>query len=192
LITRLQNVELIHCIATLYCSVRSKFDSQVSFLDHEAGTITGLLFHPYENIVISSDDQDIVSVWNWSDNTKLNTFNNGGRITSMKLVNDNHQQVMLLTGSDDGVVRCWRNFTQATGALELATSWRAMSDLGATARGRGAGLVLNWCQADGWLVCVRCKPTPPGLLSRSADDGLLCRWRRAMYQLFAFGIWSAI
>ena len=132
--------------------VRSKFDSQVSFLDHEAGTITSVLFHPFENILVSSDDQDIVSVWNWSDNTKLNTFSNGARVTSMKLVNDNHQQVMLLTGSDDGVVRCWRNFTQATGALELASSWRALNDLSSNGRVRGAGLVLHWCQADGWLM----------------------------------------
>ena len=123
-------------------------------MDNEADVASLILLHPSESICVVTDERDIISVWNWEDNNvKLNMFRNGNpngtHISSSALVNT-HQQSLLMVGSDDGVVKLWRNYETNE---ELVTSWRALTDLHPNqSRHRGAGLVFNWNQDDGWLV----------------------------------------
>lgn len=135
-------------------ALKHKFDTQIGFLDNERGVVSKVLFHPYEPVVVSCSDGDLVTVWNWGEGSKINHFSNGNppgsRISSISLINPNGN-VMLMVGSDDGVVRCWRNFCSDSG-MELVSAWRALSDLSTSGRHRGAGLLTHWDQQDGWLL----------------------------------------
>lgn len=59
------------------------------------------------------------------------------------------QNALLMTGSDDGIVRFWRNYDNEN-ATELISSWRALNDLPLSAR--GSGLVTEWQQRKGNLI----------------------------------------
>lgn len=64
------------------------------------------------------------------------------RITSLELVNE-HDQALLLVGSDDGIVRLWADCQNPNGT-ELRTGWNALSGLES---GRcGPGLIVHWRQ----------------------------------------------
>jgi len=110
--------------------------------------------------------KDGLSVWNWEEGVRVNSFSNknpaGTRISAMSLVNDQDIVPLILTGSDDGVVRIWRGFYQ-TETLELVTTWRALTDLLPTPTTRGAGLVMDWQQDN-------------GLLLTSGDVGIIRVW----------------
>lgn len=112
-----------------------------------------MLFHQFENHLVTSDDRDSIAVWDWERQTQLCRFSNcnppGSRVTELRFINED-DQAMLMTGSSDGVIKIFKNYDDPK-RIELATSWRALSDLIASDKG-GAGLVFDWQQGQGRVL----------------------------------------
>jgi regulator-associated protein of mTOR len=72
------------------------------------------------------------------------------RITDMKFINE-EDEALLLTGSDDGVVRLYKNYDGSDQEQAvLVSSWRALKDM-EKSNSRQSGLVSDWHQARGLL-----------------------------------------
>ncbi len=114
-----------------------------------------------------------------ADNSLFSPQANNSRITAMQWINESYDPLLLL-GSDDGVVKVWRDVScsdngsfggdHAVGAggnvgtatrhdsptiapnsnIELATAFAALPDIAETTR--GSGLVLSWQQSTGTLI----------------------------------------
>lgn len=112
-----------------------------------------MLFHQFENHLITSDDRDSIAVWDWKEATQLARFSNGNplgsRVTELRFINED-DSAMLLTGSSDGVIKIFRNYDRP-GQVELASSFRALSDLVASDN-QSAGLVFDWQQGQGRIL----------------------------------------
>lgn len=112
---------------------------------------TRLLFHQFEPHLVSADDKDGITIWDWEDRKRLHAFSNanptGSKITELKLLNED-DKALLMTGSSDGVVRIFRNYELPE--AELVTSWRALTDL--LPSNRSSGLVADWQQGAGHLL----------------------------------------
>jgi regulator-associated protein of mTOR len=91
----------------------------------------------------------LLSVWDWVLGTRLNVFLNqrpfGSRPTALKLINEDDLGLLAI-GSDDGVLRIFRNY-ESPDKVELLTSWRALTDLSPGTHHKG--LLLDWQQASG-------------------------------------------
>ncbi|KAF3083901.1 hypothetical protein TWF569_010153 [Orbilia oligospora] len=128
-----------------------KWDSQIGLLNN-GGQPIRLLLHQFEDHMISVDDKDTVSVWDWSKGYRLNQFSNGNpsgtRITDVKFLNED-DVALLLTGSGDGVVRIYKNYEDDRN-IELVSAWRALTDL--LPSNRSSGLVAEWQQGRGALL----------------------------------------
>ncbi|KAG0761248.1 hypothetical protein G6F32_001269 [Rhizopus arrhizus] len=97
------------------------------------------------------DEQLISIVWDWKTGTPLSVIDNHNpphsRITDMKFLNE-EDEALLLTGSDDGVIRLYKNYDQEQAIL--VSSWRALKDM-EKSNSRQSGLVTNWHQTHGYL-----------------------------------------
>ncbi|KAI8926902.1 raptor N-terminal caspase like domain-containing protein [Entophlyctis helioformis] len=126
----------------------SRFDEFVGSIGHERPAHL-VQFHTFEPMLVTADDQTVM-IYNWETQTKINSFSNdnsrGSRLTSMQIINEDDTS-LLLTGSDDGLVRLYRSFDQP-GSVELVSAWRAISDI---MPGSRAGLVSKWQQGNGYL-----------------------------------------
>ncbi|GAB7359588.1 hypothetical protein MBLNU230_g6773t1 [Neophaeotheca triangularis] len=112
-----------------------------------------MLFHQFENHLITSDNRDSIAVWDWKEATQLARFSNGNplgsRVTELRFINED-DSAMLLTGSSDGVIKIFRNYDSPS-KIELASSFRALSDLVASDN-QSAGLVFDWQQGQGRIL----------------------------------------
>ncbi|KAF3915731.1 hypothetical protein AA313_de0206634 [Arthrobotrys entomopaga] len=128
-----------------------KWDAQIGLFNNGAQPIR-LLLHQFEDHMISVDDKDTVSVWDWSKGYRLNQFSNGNpagtRITDVKFLNED-DTALLLTGSGDGVIRIYKNYEDDR-SIELVSAWRALTDL--LPSNRSSGLVAEWQQGRGSLL----------------------------------------
>lgn len=127
-----------------------KLEHEIAILENDNQFISNILFHPFEPLVMVTDDKQNVVLWNWEEGKKINSFNNmspNNRITSLNLLNE-HDISLVSTGADDGVVRVWGNVYSSP---RLVTSWRALSDCPYLTRD-GAGLVLEWQQENELLL----------------------------------------
>ncbi|XP_071961463.1 regulatory-associated protein of mTOR-like isoform X2 [Antedon mediterranea] len=130
----------------------STLDDQI-FINKNLGTPLVVKFHPYDPHIAVADKEG-VCIWNWEQGGKMNYFTNQNprntKITSMNFMNA-HDLPLLLTGSDDGCVRIWRDYTSPMGdGLELVTAWQALSEM--LPSSRGSGLVVDWEQESGMLL----------------------------------------
>ncbi|XP_028395165.1 regulatory-associated protein of mTOR-like isoform X2 [Dendronephthya gigantea] len=129
----------------------NRLDDQI-FINRNPSPPGVLRFNPYEPHLAVADRSG-VNIWNFETGTRLNHFENGNpkptHITAMELLNS-HDLPLLLTGSNDGAVRIWRNYTE--GNPELVTAWPALSSLLPSTQGSGSGMVVNWEQQTGWLM----------------------------------------
>lgn len=111
-----------------------------------------LKFSQFENYVVSCDDRDNITVFDWVDNLKLSTFSNGNpfgtKITDIKYLNEDDIP-LLLSGSSDGIVKVYKGFHDLD-ELELVSSWRGLTDLLLTPR--STGLLTEWQQSRGSLL----------------------------------------
>lgn len=133
-----------------------KIDDQI-FINKNLSAPGVLRFHPYEPYLAVSD-RGGVSVWNWEKGVRINYISNNNpkisRITSMDFLNA-HDLTLLLTGTDDGSVRVWRNIegeNYSDKSLEMVTAWQALSAMLPSTRGSGSGLVISWEQETGNLL----------------------------------------
>uniref|UniRef100_A0A8C5D1M3 Raptor N-terminal CASPase-like domain-containing protein n=1 Tax=Gouania willdenowi TaxID=441366 RepID=A0A8C5D1M3_GOUWI len=108
------------------------------------------------------------SFWDWEKGERLDYFYNGNprytRITAMEYLNG-HDCSLLLTATDDGALRIWKNFADQKNP-EMVTAWQGLSDMLPTTRGLarrvsiyldrskqgGAGMVVDWEQETGLLM----------------------------------------
>nr|XP_006824701.1 PREDICTED: regulatory-associated protein of mTOR [Saccoglossus kowalevskii] len=142
----------------LQLKARNRLDDQI-FINKNQNVPLALKFHPYEPHMVVADREGICT-WNWEQGAKLNYFLNGNvkptRITSIDFMNG-HDIGLLLTGSDDGAVRIWRNYS-IDRKLELVTSLQALTDMLPSTR--GSGLVIDWEQESGMLLIHHVCPNP--------------------------------
>ncbi|KAK3700331.1 Target of rapamycin complex 1 subunit kog1 [Vermiconidia calcicola] len=112
-----------------------------------------MVFHQFENHLVTSDDRDSIAVWDWEQSSQLCRFSNGNplgsRVTELRFINED-DQAMLMTGSSDGVIKIFKNYDDAK-RIELASSFRALSDLVVSDK-QNAGLVFDWQQGQGRIL----------------------------------------
>jgi regulator-associated protein of mTOR len=136
-----------------YDAVKQGPFDQIAVLPSGFESVSSVLFHPYENILYVADSKRHVAVWDYMQLEKINQFNNenskSSKISTLKLMNENHLS-LLLCGSDDGVVKIWRNSHEKDGA-EIVSAWLAIRNM---TRGSHPGLLLDWQQLTGHLICA--------------------------------------
>ena len=118
-----------------------QFD-QVALFHSTFDHVSSVVFHPYENILVACDFKDRIGVWDHKELKRTNRFSNenprGTRMNHVSFINDAHVS-LLLTGSDDGVVRLWKN-AHWRGGEELVSAWTAVRDIVRAPRGRGRSM----------------------------------------------------
>eukprot|EP00339_Tiarina_fusa_P008681 CAMPEP_0117002690 /NCGR_PEP_ID=MMETSP0472-20121206/4270_1 /TAXON_ID=693140 ORGANISM="Tiarina fusus, Strain LIS" /NCGR_SAMPLE_ID=MMETSP0472 /ASSEMBLY_ACC=CAM_ASM_000603 /LENGTH=870 /DNA_ID=CAMNT_0004703111 /DNA_START=1121 /DNA_END=3733 /DNA_ORIENTATION=- len=132
---------------------RYKFDTQVSLMnDSETEVVALAKFHPTEPLCVVADDKNRISVWNWEESAKVNSFSNQNgsntRISSLCLANT-QSQFLVLVGSSNGIIRVWRDVSEKP---KLVSAWRALSDSSSPTHSRRSGLIFDWNQANGHLI----------------------------------------
>lgn len=133
-------------------AVSGSWSTQVGFLNNITQPYR-IVFAQFEPHLVAADDKDGITVWDWTEGTKLCRFCNsnpiGTKIREVKYLNEDDQP-LLLTGSDEGVVRIYRHYDSPR-EIEQACSWRVLTDLlGGTQR--NGGLVVDWQQSRGALI----------------------------------------
>ncbi|XP_051754044.1 regulatory-associated protein of mTOR isoform X3 [Ctenopharyngodon idella] len=128
----------------------TRLDDQI-FINRNPGVPSVVKFHPF-NPCIAVADKDSICFWDWEKGERLDYFYNGNprytRITSMEYLNG-HDCSLLLTATDDGALRIWKNFADQRNP-EMVTAWQGLSDMLPTTR--GAGMVVDWEQETGLLM----------------------------------------
>ncbi|KAM9857171.1 regulatory-associated protein of mTOR isoform 2-T2 [Aulostomus maculatus] len=128
----------------------SRLDDQI-FINRNPGVPSVVKFHPF-NTCIAVADKDSICFWDWEKGERLDYFYNGNprytRITAMEYLNG-HDCSLLLTATDDGALRIWKNFADQKNP-EMVTAWQGLSDMLPTTR--GAGMVVDWEQETGLLM----------------------------------------
>merc|ERR1712100_311796 len=127
--------------------------------------------------IVAADERDGLRVYDFHENRRVSSWSNShhpssqsllsshsllsstaasplstSRVCSLSLINPTTASPHLLVGSDDGVVRLWRNWN--SGQPELITAWRALTDMLAVPKSRGSGLLVDWRQHDGILAAT--------------------------------------
>ncbi|XP_051997008.1 regulatory-associated protein of mTOR isoform X2 [Xyrauchen texanus] len=128
----------------------TRLDDQI-FINRNPGVPSVVKFHPF-NPCIAVADKDSICFWDWEKGERLDYFYNGNprytRITAMEYLNG-HDCSLLLTATDDGALRVWKNFADQRNP-EMVTAWQGLSDMLPTTR--GAGMVVDWEQETGLLM----------------------------------------
>ncbi|KAI9272712.1 raptor N-terminal caspase like domain-containing protein [Phascolomyces articulosus] len=131
----------------------SRWDEQILSIHNETEA-TRLLFHQYEPHLVAADAYNYLVVWDWKTSTPLSVIDNRNpshsQITDMKFINED-DVALLLTASDDGAIRLWKNYDGADQEdVQLVSSWRALKDM-EKSNIRQSGLVCDWHQERGLL-----------------------------------------
>jgi WD40 repeat protein len=126
---------------------------QVGALSTGFEQVSALLFHPFEPLLVVGEKRQ-VGVWDVKEMERINLFSNenarGTKISALQWINEQHVS-LLLAGSDDGVVRLWKNVHVRDTAPEIVSAWLAVRSM---PRGSGVGLVLDWQQETGHLLAA--------------------------------------
>uniref|UniRef100_A0AC11CGA7 Regulatory associated protein of MTOR complex 1 n=1 Tax=Ovis aries TaxID=9940 RepID=A0AC11CGA7_SHEEP len=129
----------------------TRLDDQI-FLNRNPGVPSVVKFHPFTPCVAVAD-KDSICFWDWEKGEKLDYFHNGNprytRVTAMEYLNGQDCS-LLLTATDDGAIRVWKNFADLDKNPEMVTAWQGLSDMLPTTR--GAGMVVDWEQQTGLLM----------------------------------------
>ncbi|QPG76569.1 hypothetical protein FOA43_003960 [Brettanomyces nanus] len=111
-----------------------------------------LKFTQFENWIVSTDEKDTITTFDWERQVELSKFSNGNpfgtKISDIKFLNEDDVP-LLLTGSSDGVIRIYKNFNDLS-EYKLITAWRALTDILLTPR--SMGLISEWQQSRGTLM----------------------------------------
>ncbi|XP_078510231.1 regulatory-associated protein of mTOR isoform X1 [Lissotriton helveticus] len=145
----------------------SRLDDQI-FINRNPGVPSVIKFHPFTPCIAVAD-KDSICFWDWKKGEKLDHFHNGNprytRITALEYLNG-HDCSLLLSATDDGAIRVWKNFADLEKNPEMVTAWQGLSDMLPTTRGLarrvsiyldrskqgGAGMVVDWEQQTGLLM----------------------------------------
>ncbi|KAL0316447.1 UNVERIFIED_CONTAM: Regulatory-associated protein of TOR 1 [Sesamum radiatum] len=141
--------------STMYnwSSAVSKLHNQIASWDtkFETGTKTALL-QPFSPVVIASDENERIRVWNYEEATLLNSFDNHDYldhkgVSKLCLVNELDEN-LLLVASNDGNIRIWKDYT-AKGQQKLVTAFASIQ--GHRPGVRSVNAVVDWQQQSGCL-----------------------------------------
>uniref|UniRef100_A0A8D2MWY8 Raptor N-terminal CASPase-like domain-containing protein n=1 Tax=Zonotrichia albicollis TaxID=44394 RepID=A0A8D2MWY8_ZONAL len=138
----------------------SRLDDQI-FLNRNPGVPSVVKFHPFTPCIAVAD-KDSICFWDWEKGEKLDYFHNGNprytRITAMEYLNGQDCS-LLLTATDDGAIRVWKNFADLEKNPEMVTAWQGLSDMLPTTRGGVCeGLVPGWGRGCPWGVPAGAEP----------------------------------
>ncbi|KAF8490741.1 hypothetical protein JB92DRAFT_3007752 [Gautieria morchelliformis] len=128
-----------------------EWDRPVSTL-HVTGTPSKVGLHAFDTLLVSANDHDSISIWDWAQRRPLGVFSNNNppssTITSLRFINDDTDG-LVVAGSSDGVVRIYRLCSEPLDGIpvQMVSAFRAMPSL--VSIKRGPGLVLDWSQAAG-------------------------------------------
>ncbi|OBZ85750.1 WD repeat-containing protein mip1 [Choanephora cucurbitarum] len=131
----------------------SRWDEQINSMYNDTEA-TRLLLHQFEPHLVAADAYNCLVVWDWKTGTPLSVIDNHNpahsRISDLKFINE-EDEALLLTASDDGVVRVYKNYDGSDQEQAvLISSWRALKDM-EKSNSRQSGLVTEWHQARGLL-----------------------------------------
>ncbi|KAI6075789.1 Regulatory-associated protein of mTOR [Aix galericulata] len=131
----------------------SRLDDQI-FLNRNPGVPSVVKFHPFTPCIAVAD-KDSICFWDWEKGEKLDYFHNGNprytRITAMEYLNGQDCS-LLLTATDDGAIRVWKNFADLEKNPEMVTAWQGLSDMLPTTRGRSPLRFLVGGGAEGEVI----------------------------------------
>ncbi|KAG9137895.1 hypothetical protein Leryth_021188 [Lithospermum erythrorhizon] len=139
-------------IAKCQHSSTSKLHNQIASWDtkFETGAKTALL-QSFAPIVIASDENERIRVWNYEEAVLLNSFDNHGYldkgISKLCLLNELDES-LLLVASSDGNVRIWKDYTSKN-KQKLVSAFSAIQGLRPGLRSVNA--VVDWQQQSGIL-----------------------------------------
>jgi regulator-associated protein of mTOR len=109
-----------------------------------------MVFHQFEDHLVTSDDRDSIAVWDWREAKQLARFSNGNpkgsRVTDVQFINED-DIAMLMVGSSDGVLKIYRDYDDLKKVTHVS-SFRALNDL-VPSTGGASGLVFDWQQGQG-------------------------------------------
>lgn len=113
-------------------------------------------FMQFEKLLVTTDEKDTVSVWDWDKSEVVTKFANGNpfgtKITDLKFLNEDDLP-LVMTGSSDGVIKIYKNFHcdgDEEKPVETVAAWRALTDLLLTSK--SSGLISEWQQSRGSLL----------------------------------------
>jgi regulatory associated protein of mTOR len=140
---------------------KKKFESQIGFFQSNSEVVSSILFHSYQPLLITTDEIDTISIWNWYPMYKANVLNSftpekksyNGRITDLKIINEELENSILCVSSSSGNIYFYKNYETKE---ELITSWKAATDT--IPKKQGPGIITCWRQ---------------GIIKTNKDDGLL-------------------
>ncbi|GFP83213.1 regulatory-associated protein of tor 1 [Phtheirospermum japonicum] len=149
-----EKLALDHIVKCQHSSV-SKLQNQIASWDtkFETGTKTALL-QSFSPVVIASDENEKISVWNYEEATLLNSFNNHDYpdkgISKLCLVNELDEN-LLLVASNDGNIRIWKDYA-SKGKQKLVTAFASIQ--GHRPGVRSVNAVVDWQQQSGYLFAA--------------------------------------
>ncbi|KAJ3427542.1 regulatory-associated protein of mtor [Anaeramoeba flamelloides] len=128
---------LAQYLSTQDCYKR-QIDVPTGVLDNQTNNVDSIVFHPFEPIIITSDRQHNINVWNWEhENGKIikkfrnitsnDEHNIYSKLTFLTLANE-EGDASIITGSNNGIIRVWRNFLNKDQEPRLVTAWEAISN----------------------------------------------------------------
>eukprot|EP01028_Stygiella_incarcerata_P001214 TRINITY_DN1192_c0_g1_i3.p1 TRINITY_DN1192_c0_g1~~TRINITY_DN1192_c0_g1_i3.p1 ORF type:complete len:1538 (+),score=424.15 TRINITY_DN1192_c0_g1_i3:82-4614(+) len=125
------------------------FDDKFRVLACSAENSTTMVFHPFEPLLLITDGRDHVSVHNWQGNHEAHTIYNRNfgesRITGLELINPSSES-FLAVGSNDGCIRVWKDYFDATKPPKLVTSFVALKKH--VPRKDGRDFLISWQQHE--------------------------------------------
>ncbi|XP_051130261.1 regulatory-associated protein of TOR 1 isoform X2 [Andrographis paniculata] len=146
-----EKVVLDHIVKCQHSSV-TKLHNQIASWDtkFETGTKTALL-QPFSPVVIASDENERIRIWNYEEATLLNSFSNHDYpdkgVSKLCLVNELDEN-LLLVASSDGNVRIWKDYS-VKGRQKLVTAFASIQ--GHRPGVRSVKAVVDWQQQSGYL-----------------------------------------
>lgn len=130
-----RNLQILKDASLFLCSSEPQepLDDQLA-LSSPFDQVSQIVFHPFENIIAATDNQDKIAVWDFEKGSILNTWSNTStsrisspRITSLVLPNS-MVSPLLCSGADDGIVRIWSDFDRKN-RERLVSAFRASPGL---------------------------------------------------------------
>lgn len=136
-------------------AIRGDWNRNVTILNNKTQPKL-IKFMQFEKLLVTTDEKDTVSIWDWEKNEVVAKFANGNpfgtKITDLKFLNEDDLP-LVLTGSSDGVIKVYKNFRcdgDDEKPVETIAAWRALTDLLLTSK--SSGLISEWQQSRGSLL----------------------------------------
>lgn len=106
-------------------------------------------FTQFESYLVSADERDDITVYDWEEKSTLSRFSNGNpfgtKVTDLKFLNED-DALLLMAGSSEGIIKIYKNI-DSLNDIEMISSWRGLTDMLLTPR--SSGLLTEWQQIRG-------------------------------------------